>query len=349
MTRRESFSGDLARVAQRVVYARELAPARRQGWRAPRPASWPPPLPAHRVPVPPPSGRRGDDPPSVVWPIAPLEPPLRYEPDPRAAFWGLSSSTAAPPAVADDDNPFRRRSRWTGWLAALTLLAMMGAAGAVAELRPRWVPRSVARSFIRADAMGRHGLGVVRDAAMRAGAVTLRGMSVGRDAALRACAVVTARVVPQPHGVSVAAASSAPPRPPEPPPPPSATGLSVSASATEPPEISVTALPQAPADSPTGVALAIHPAAASPGPKPRGATPATPQARGARPLAASPTVRRASSASPAPAAVEGQGATGSRAASTPLLSTPRPAPAPAPGSLDDLIRKAVEADAKKKH
>ena len=51
MPKRESFSGDLARVAKRADGAKEL------GWgvRAPRPDSWPPPIPLHRVPVPPPT------------------------------------------------------------------------------------------------------------------------------------------------------------------------------------------------------------------------------------------------------------------------------------------------------
>lgn len=212
---------------------------------------------------------------------------------------------------------------------------------AVAKLRPQAVPPSVAHSVER-----------------YAAPVTRWVASAAAPAFAQARTFVLARIAPTPHGESLvqgpATGTPSVVTPPDvaqaaAPPPPAVTvsakdsSLSArSATANDPPVIDVTALPVARADSAPDAKAAPHAAPASP---PRSMAPRAAPPRAAV-TEAKPRPSRApaddDSAPPAPKPA-------------PVAKAPPPAPppvntapAPAPGSLDDLIRKAVEADAKKK-
>jgi hypothetical protein len=239
-----------------------------------------------------------------------------------------------------DDNPFARRSRrGRRWAAFFVVAALVGGCVAVAKLRPQAVPPVVAHSVER-----------------YAGPVTRWVASTAAPAFAQARTFVLARVAPTPHGESLAqdpaAGTPSVVTPPEvtqaaAPPPPAVTvsakdsALSArSATANDPSVIDVMALPVARADSAADAKAAPHGAPPSP-------------ARGAAPRPA-PLRSAVTEAKPRPsrAPADDDSAPAPAPKPAPVAKAPPPvntAPAPAPGSLDDLIRKAVEADAKKKH
>ncbi len=317
MASRESYSGVLARVAQRATFVRQLPPAGgpvRPAPRAPRPASWPPPLAAHEIPVPPPGM-----PPRSAFP-APLDsPPTSTVRPTQLARWGPPVTTApfaATPLssrdVETDDNPFTRRSRRARRRFAFALFLLCSGGIAFASLEPQLLPAPVARFVCP---LGRW-------ARSRA----LPPLAHARE-------WVLARVAPIPQGRALAPPVASPFVAPNPPPaalvippclPPAAAA---SSPPSAPPVVDVSALPVARTADPVVPAVRTFAPPAPPRPAPVHASgPSLPPPR-SKPAPEQEAPKVAMAVRPPPA---------------------RAAPAPAPGSLDDLIRKAVEADAKKK-
>jgi hypothetical protein len=379
MARRESYSGDLARVAQRANHAPELA-SMKSTWRAPRPASWPPPLPAHRVPVPPPLGdvavgaRVGRAP---FWP-APVPPAPRVPaqfayaalppatlPRPvayRAPVAPVAAQTAphtlAPQVVRAapswreldvEDNPFARHSRRRRWRIVFMFLVLTAAAVTVARIRPQIVPPAVARYVGPVERPVERWLTVVAGPAVA-----------------QARAFVVARVAPTPHGEGLAQSQAATgalvPTVPTVPTPPTATEASAPAVAAAPPVVQAAppvVKPASASNEPPVVDISALPVARSVAPPPVAARPAVAPRPAPLPMPAphvvahaAPVARTASPSSRPPADDSDEAPPPKVAAKTVAPPPPPPvntAPPPAPGSLDDLIRKAVEAESKKKH
>jgi hypothetical protein len=213
-----------------------------------------------------------------------------------------------------DENPFARRPRKGRWAAFVIIVALVGGAGALAKFRPQALPPAVAQPV---------GRWVAEPAS--------RWVTHLRSA-------VQAYLAPTPRGQSLEVASAASPAPPPvaasparmaPASAAAVTTVSSSTAAGDLPVVDVSALPLAHADSATAPKVTVHP------------PPVTP----ARTVVPAQAPHPAPTPRPAPVA----------AADAPPKAAPAPpppvntAPAPAPGSLDDLIRKAVEADSKKKH
>jgi hypothetical protein len=350
MGRRESYSGDLARVAQRASFAPELA-SMKSTWRAPRPASWPPPLPADRIPVPPPGralavapapsippppyARPASYPPpaaSGVMPVAraPQAPALGFAPPASRSFVAPAPRAVPASRARLDDNPFaRRRSSGRRWATLLFFMALVGGAVAVFELRPDLIPPAVRRPVAVwvADPV-RQWVGDAR-------------------------AFVAARVTPTPQGQGLAPVVPSTPAPPSAQTvastlmpsvvaaPQAITAASSPAPASgksDPPVVDVSTLPVAHGDTVPAARALPRVTSAAPPPRAVAPSPAPPP----RAVAASPAPRPTPAPRPAALAEEAP----SPKAAPPPVNT---APAPAPGSLDDLIRKAVEAESKKKH
>ena len=352
MGRRESYSGDLARVAKRASYAPELASVK-STWRAPRPASWPPPLPADRVPVPLPARTpwAAASPPATTEQFSQSAVHLRAAPPYLApvGYAQAAPNTLSPQAVRAttswrdvgiDDNPFAHRSRgWrrARWTTFLVVMALVGGAATVAKVRPQAIPPGVAQS------LGRY-----------AGPTAHWMASTALPALAQARAFVVERVAPTPHGESLAqslgstplgapsdltAAVASPVAAAVV--PVSAKAPSPTGAASDPPVVDVSTLPVAHAERAAEAASPKPAARATPASLPYASAPR------AAPRAAAPEAK----ARPARAADDDEAPVAkvvpvAKVAPPPVVNA---APPPAPGSLDDLIRKAVEADAKKKH
>ena len=393
MSRRDSDSGaaididvdyvaDLGRVAERSQMDPNLARISVVRRRAPRPPTWPPPLPADRVPVPPPKGARVSQPPPALPPpplvpsfgppvvrsVPASRPPARapsYAPAPAASYapvrpaplpshpsrapsyapvsatastvpgWQATGSAwPAPSPIARSVVPFRpaspvapalslqeeavfgRRSRGSRakWIGLLVVLSLAG--GVV--LRDR-LPAPLVDGVHAAMAHPSQWLGD-RVAA-------IRGEPKGHP-------------LPAPPPPPVAVTPAPPPAPVVPPTPPSPAAAAPKAGApsSSPPEFSVSSLPVANAAAAAPArAAAYTPPPARPRPAPR-PTPAA-----AAPVAAA----QDSDDEPVKAAPPKAVAKPAPAPVAPVVTNS--APPPAPGSLDDLIRKAVAADQKKAH
>ncbi len=360
MPRRHSYSSDLARLAQRIDKARELLVSRGPR-RAPRPESWPPPLPPDRIPVRPPHGGGPKSASAVPAPPAAWGSPavarLRSAvPSLASASQGAAGSAPSSRVVptpleasvnAAGVSPHPRRWRWVG----LVLASIVAASTAVIKVRPEVLPPRVSQAVARTGHSAGTAFVVVRARVERFGGEARRvtGALVLAPVArllssMAAAGSQRAALPPRGGGAQPLSGDAPPPAGPIPPvlhpdsapspaaqrvgaatPSPSGSGLQQPAS--EPPLVSFASLPVAPAarlatTRPTGRSSAIT------------GTPA--RARAA--AAAHPPV-------PATSSIHDQ------AGSSETRATPAAAqgPAPAPGSLDDLMRKAVEADSKKAH
>ncbi len=362
MSRRKSNSGAALDVGVAHAVARSAAGtqfepsfARISGVRrAPRPPTWPPPLPADRVPVPPPKGgvatRTLQQPaPSPSAPPPPLAPRAVPAPAPVSARPAPSSAIAWPaPAVSSQvsgyPNPTARRTERSSPAPPAPLQASAYAL----PLRARGSPAS-ARGPLAAPLVP--GEGVPRLRPRVAWMLLLALLSAAAGAVLRdrlpAYAIDAVRAtLAHPsawiyaHVAAMGAAPTGHPLParPESLPPPAVTaGVAPSSdpsaappASPEPPEVSVSSLP-----------LASTKPRAAPAP-----------ARTAAFAPSIPRTRVAAHPAQPTAAMEESTATGPKArlSRTPARVPPpavNKAPAPVPGSLDDLIRKEVEKDQKK--
>jgi hypothetical protein len=247
-------------------------------WRAPRPASWAPPLPPHRIPA--------SVPPSA----------------PRPALQDLSRRA---PALRRhgyvEEEVVAPRARLWPW-ALLVLAAGAGAAGFV-EREPLALELTTAASWVRGQLPG--------DLAERP------RVALGRAREILAFAVARARSLVQPP------ARVAPPSEASPSAPTGPETAEVGSVVTAPPELPV-------------VAVSSLPVAPAPPPAPRPAAMIHPRA-----------------AAPKPSAVISQSEPpASPPTATPVETSSEPppsSPAPEPGSLDDLIRRAVEKERRQQH
>jgi hypothetical protein len=296
--------------------------------RAPRPHSWPPALPADRVPVPPPKGgvvTRGSGsalltpapprrvgapvvasaatvsapPPSSTIvrpaPVAPLRasanpPPLRAV---TAASVHASRPLAGPSVPEAIVWPRRPQARWM-------LLVGLFSAAAGAVLRDRLPSYAVDRA---------HAALAHPSAWLYARVAGLHEVPTGHP--------LPARPEPEASPATTAAVSSS-------------SALALVAASAEPPEVSVSSLPVAsPSTGPRATAPPRAEVFASARPRtriaPHPVQTTAPVVERTPPPTTAPVTRTRASAPPVPAATK----------------------APAPGSLDDLIRKAVEKDQKK--
>jgi hypothetical protein len=211
--------------------------------------------------------------------------------------------------------PRRRRHRSLAALFAFSVL--VGAAVALVKLRPDAIPPSVANTIARARSSP------VVQGIERAGSALLARLPIQHEGhaepLVPSSMAVAGRVGPSADAPSPARVAEA--------------ATEVPKSVNEPPTVSINALRIAPAVTPGPVRAAPRPraapVAAAPAPVRAQAT-ARPAPQPARPVPAEEPVAVKPKPAPAP-------------------PPPPAAPAPAPGSLDDLIRKAVEADGKKKH
>jgi hypothetical protein len=368
MSRRKSNSGAALDVGASHAVARSAAGAqfepsfaRISGVRsAPRPPTWPPPLPADRVPVPPPKGRvatRTSQQPAPSPSAAP--PPLRARavPAPAPASVSMSarpspSSTIAWPAPAVSSqasaypNPTTRRTERLSpappapLQACAYVLPFRAAASPASARGPFAAPSVPDETFWRQrPRVGWMLLLALLSAA--AGAVLRDRLPVYAIDGVRGTFAHPSAWL-YAHVAAMSAAPTGHPLParPESLAPPAVTaGVAPSnepsAKATpparaEPPEVSVSSLPIAS----TGPRAAPRPARAA------AFAPSIPRTRVAAHPARS-TAATEESTAPAPKAPRSR---------TPARVPPpmvNKAPAPAPGSLDDLIRKEVEKDQKK--
>jgi hypothetical protein len=332
-------------------------------WRAPRPASWPPPLPSHRVPVPvknaspstlrPAPVRNSTAVPKFV-PLS--QPPViarpprvpTFAPAAQPAITGVSRAPTFVPAdrfrvpVSEASAPlsalesrFMRRAKPRVWPWALLVVAL-GTAASGYEFRMQ-IPfeLTTARSWLQhhvpSDLAARPRIAYERVRGYLVAAIArLHGTPAPFGApfpAARAPEATPATDNPAPTAVPVNPATA---------PAPSNPGSAVASAAAHPRVVDISALPVAPAPRPiVGVHSAPGPASAriAPAPKPVVASASS------EPKAALPSSDEADdTSSNAPAR-----------ALAPVAKPVSAAPAPEPGSLDDLIRKEVEKEQKHAH
>jgi hypothetical protein len=217
----------------------------------------------------------------------------------------------------EDESVFRPRRRHRSLAALFAFSVLVGAAVALVKLRPDAIPPGVSNAIVRARSSE------VVQVIERAGSSLLARLPIQHEG--HAEPLVPSQVAVATHAAPSAEAPS-PARAAE-------TASEPPKSANEPPTVSINALP-------------VAPAPVAPAPR------AAPVRVRAAPIAAAPPpVRAPAPVRPAPAPARPGPAEEPPVAVKPKPAPPPPpaAPAPAPGSLDDLIRKAVEADAKKKH
>jgi hypothetical protein len=316
-----------SRNGERQAYATELRQLAQWGERtadvrdrAPRPRSWSSPLPPSMVPVPPPQTPL---PPSMVRVRVPPTPP------PRSIVPAAPARTAqrsVPPKAVDvpvdveelspDEEALRiprpGAVRWLG-RALIWLMLIGGGVFAGQRLPPQAVDRA-------------------------------RGGALAVVARVRSALAATASPVPQTAAVprsTVIASTPARPREPVTPSAPIEVGI---------PAVPVSALPVArplPVFAPRPVARAPVVATAVAAPPAALAPPAT--------VAESPKPAATVAELPKPAATVAElpkpttpPPSPPPPAATPAAPVVHAAPAPAPGSLEDLIRREVEAESKKK-
>lgn len=239
-------------------------------------------------------------------------------PAPSVSYFPASPSVSFAPT--NDFRGRRRRSRGFGPAFFLSVILSMTGAALVIEFRPEWIPTPAVHAIelARSEMLGLLGRGPSGRALPPPAPVVPSVMSTAPSP------------IPGPGGTLPTVAA----------PPPLASAPRV---ASEPPVFSVSSLPVAKDSSPASSRMTARPA---PPPRAPVAAPvrvvtaavATPVRT--RPVAPQATPARPETADEAPVAEK-------RAPTKPAAAAPA-APAPAPGSLDDLIRKAVEADAKKK-
>ncbi|MCL2449816.1 MAG: hypothetical protein FWD17_12785 [Polyangiaceae bacterium] len=241
------------------------------------------------------------------------------------------------------DNPWARARRRFRRRLLMTFVALIGGLVAVAKLHPQAVPPAVAQPVAR----------YVVPVARWVGAVA--GPAVSHAGSLLVVGVArVAHAVQTVHGASAAGAPAAParslPAPARPAEPPAVDTPAIGAGSAAPagtpatpnplappPVVDISNLPVARHGPPARVPVAVPPAPPAAAPAPRAAHP--------------PPAVHAAVAPPKPTANDDDAP---KAAAPPKpVPAPHPvantAPPPAPGSLDDLIRKAVEAESKKKH
>jgi hypothetical protein len=231
----------------------------------------------------------------------------------------LSPQVRSTSPYDDDESLFRPRRRGRSWAGLFAFSLVVGASVTFVKLYPQAVPSSVSNAIARA----------------RSSTIVQNIESSGSSLLARLPIQHEGRAEPLPQSAPANAShvASTADAPAAPTPPPVAPAPEPAKSANEPPTVSINSLPQAPAPRAAApLRVRSAPAAAAP-------SPARAQAV-ARPARAP--------ARPAPAAAEEQ-PVAVKAKPAPAPPPPPAAPPPAPGSLDDLIRKAVAADAKKKH
>jgi hypothetical protein len=276
---------------------------------------------------------------------APTMPPQNRMPwaglDPQPARSSRASAAPARPGRTlspqvrsmspyEDESIFRPRRRHRSLAALFAFSVLVGAAVALVKLRPDAIPPGVTNAIARARSSS------VVQGIERAGSSLLARLPIQHEGHVEplvpSSVAMAGRVAPSTDTPVPTAAE----RPSTGWSPAHAAETEAPKSANEPPTVSINALPIAP------LPAAAAPRAAPPPPRPRAA-----------PIAAAPPPARAQApaARPAPAPARPAPAEEQPVAVKPKPAPPPPpaAPPPAPGSLDDLIRKAVEADAKKKH
>jgi hypothetical protein len=247
---------------------------------------------------------------------------------PVVAFQPVAFDAVAFDPVAVDEEPMVLPRQGSGWLPVVAVLMVLAAAGSV------FVVSTTVPEVVRARTM-------LVPAAMRAKTIVV-------DVAMRADAVVAARVDrllgrPVPVAIPVSAqpplAPAAPPVAPAPLPAPPASQVEGAAA-----PIAIVDAKTAPASTPPARAPVPH---GQPRPQAAGDTRSTMRAP-RRPVPASPPAMAATPAKPATAQDAPPPAT-AKVAADPAKAAPAAGGADSkPMSLDDMIRRAVEAESKRK-
>jgi hypothetical protein len=278
-------------------------------WRAPRPLSWPPPLPAHRIP--------GSAPRSA--------PPNRFhEPVVHA------------PVLVSYVEP--RRARVGLWAALIALVAILAAASAGFVLRDRLYPRVASastwlRGQVPSDLAERPRIAWGRIRELAAEGVSKARNLVPAFGAGKAGSTARADSPKTSGNVAAEAGERANPSAPE------APVVNVSALPLAAPLPAPRSAPRYKPAAPRDVTASMPTESAPTAPQPLPAVAPTAAVSEAH-VAAAPATPAAAPATPAAAPA---------AAPVHAAAAPQAAPAPEPGSLDDLIRKTVERESHLKH
>jgi hypothetical protein len=278
-------------------------------WRAPRPLSWPPPLPAHRIP--------GSAPRSA--------PPNRFhEPVLHA------------PVLTPYVEP--RRPRAGLWAAIISLVAVIAATSAGFAFRDRLLPGAVSastwlRGQLPSDLAERPRIAWTRIRELAAQSVSKARSLATTFGAPRA--VSAARATPPATSNNVATETSE-----------HANTAAHEAPVVDVSALPLAAPLPAPRSAPRYRPAAQRDVSPS-APSEDAPTAPQPAAAAAHASAASEAPETAAPTTPAAAPVHTASAPPVHAAPAP--SAPPAAPAPEPGSLDDLIRKTVERESHLKH